>query len=602
MSTLLHELFHWGQQFPDAPAQRFKESGSWKTITAREYADRVYYMASYLESQGFQASDVSVIFAYNSPEWVHVDLGMVLLGGKSSGLYPNSSLADIQYILNHTQAKVLAVQNRDYYLKITGPNEENPLPNHIEKVIVFDGDTSMSSKAVAYEEAIALGKKSAADKNPKRFLDRLDKDAGSFLVYTSGTTGSPKGVMVSLDNLGFVSQGAINVWDLPVGEGDLFSFLPLCHVAEKEHGIGVGILGHFCVSFCSTFENLATEIVEIQPKLLLSVPRLWEKMMEGVKKKLDQAPATKKKLAHWAMGVARHYMNEKIKSGGSVGLSDVIQYRLADRLVLRKVRHALGLAKAELTASGAAALSPHVVEWFRGLGLRILNTMGQSECAGAYTYEDLKNEGIGTCGVPLPGAEIKIAQDGEILTRGRHVFKGYYKNEEATNEVLREGWLHTGDLGEFNEKGHLVIRGRKKEVMKTSGGKLVAPLPIEEKIKQCDFISQVCMVGDGKKYFSALITLTEETIEQLKDRPEAVENDLVVVDSKIIEPIQRQIEKVNAQLANYEKVKNFTVLAKEFSIDAGEMTPTMKMKRNVVEEHYSEIIDKMYASSEKAAG
>ncbi len=595
MSTILHELAHWATQFPDAPAQRFKEGGDWKTITAKEYSDRVFYVASFLESKGIRKDDTSVIFSYNCPEWTHVDLGVVLLGGKSSGLYPNSSLKDISYILGHTRAKVLSVQNREYYLKITGPHEENPLPDHIELVIVFDGDTSISSKAVAYDDVIAQGKRFAAEKKIKNYLDRVDKNAGSFLVYTSGTTGNPKGAMVSLDNLGFVSQGAINVWDLPVGEGDLFSFLPLCHVAEKEHGIGVGILGHMCVNFCSNFENLTAEIVEVQPSLLLTVPRLWEKMMEGVNRKLENAPPTKKKLAKWALKTGKKYMDAKIRDGGSVGFTDVIQYRLADHLVLSKIRKALGLSRSEACASGAAALSPHVVSWFRGLGIRILNTLGQTECAGAYVYEDLTNEGIGTCGVPLPGAEVKIAEGGEIITRGRHVFVGYYRNEEAMKDTVVDGWLHTGDIGEFNDKGHLLVKGRKKEIMKSSGGKMVAPLPIEEQVKECNIVSQVCMVGDGRKYFSALITLNEDMIEKLKGDQAAVKDEVIVMDPKILEQVKRQIEKVNSKLAGYEKIKNFTVLAKEFSIDDGEMTPTMKIKRHIVEQHFQHLIDKMYS-------
>ncbi len=597
MSPLLHDLAKWAEQNPNHPAQRYKEAGQWKTLSARDYWEHVFAMALFLESRGIGVEDVSIIFAYNCPEWVHTDLGMILLGAKSSGLYPNASLKDIEFILSETKARVLAVQDREYFLKITGPQQENPLPAHVELIIVYDGDTSISSKAVSYEDAIRQGMELAKYKKPDYFLARLNKDSGAFLVYTSGTTGNPKGAMVSLDNLAFVSQGAIQVWNLPVGKGDLFSFLPLCHVAEKEHGIGVGILGRLTVSFCSNFDSVSSELAEVQPKLLLSVPRLWEKMMEGVEQRLADAPSPRQQMARWAMAVGERVTNARIGGEGGIGFSDLIQYKLADRLVLSKVRKALGLGNSIACASGAAALPENVVRWFRKIGVRVLNTLGQTECSGAYVYEMLGGEGIGTVGVPLPGAEIKIAEDGEIWTRGRHVFKGYFKNPKATDETFTDGWFRTGDIGEFRGDGSLVVRGRKKEVLKTSGGKMVAPLPIEEKIKESPMIAQVCMVGEGRKFISALITLSEAEIKKAKDKPGAIGEESVVTDPDILARIQRVVDGVNANLAGYEKVKSFVVLAREFTVDSGEMTATLKLKRHIVERKFSHLIDQLYLAA-----
>jgi long-chain acyl-CoA synthetase len=590
MPTVLHRLHRWAESDPQSAAQRFKRNGTWETITAREFRDRVYHLALFFEARGMTSRDVMAVLSPNNPQWVHTDLAALLVGARSAGLYPNSTSKDIGYILDHTESKFVAVKDKEFFQKIES------LPSRVSIALVFDGDTSVSPLAVAYEAALAEGRKLASQKEVRTFddfLSKLDPHSGAFLIYTSGTTGSPKGALLSHDNLTYTSDMVARCWRLPYARGEMFSFLPLCHVAEKLQSVGVGITQRFTVNFCTKFDNVALELPEVQPTLLLCVPRLWEKMMEGVMHKVESGTGVKKKLAVWALDVGARIADAKF-TGRSPNPLDIIQYKLADKLVLSKVRHALGLAKAEVLASGAAALPPHVSKWFRRLGLEILEDFGQTESTGVICMTEPGVESAGTVGKPVPGMEAKLAEDGELLTRGRHVFKGYLKNDTATAETLKDGWLHTGDLGEFTQAGLIRIRGRKKEVLKTSGGKMIAPLPIEEQLKAAPIISQVCMVGDGRKYLSALITLSEGTANTLKKKG-GTENTRVVKDASIVKQVQGHIDELNSHLASFEQIKRFTVLANEFSIVDGEMTPTLKMKRNVIESRYQDVIDQMYA-------
>ncbi|WP_437318441.1 AMP-dependent synthetase/ligase [Sorangium sp. So ce385] len=596
MSTVLHRLDQWANESPYAPAQRYKSGGEWTTLTARDLRDRVHHLALFLESRGFDASQIGAILSYNCPQWVHVDLAALLVGGKSAGLYPNSTAKDIHYILTHTEATLLSVQNREYFQKISGEKGESAVPDSVRWILVFDGDTSIAPKAISYESALAEGRALAQRPGAKTYADylaKIDPKAGAFLIYTSGTTGNPKGAMISHDNLAYTSDIVAKYWGLPFARGTMFSFLPLCHIAEKLQNVGVGITQRYAVNFCSKFENVSVELPEVQPTLLLCVPRLWEKMMEGVMAKVRGGKGAKKKLAEWALSVGARVAEAKYAKRAPSPL-DALQLKLADRLVLGKVRAALGLGKAEMLASGAAALAPHISTWFRALGLEILEDFGQTESTGVICMTEPGVESAGTVGKPVPGVEFKLADDGEILTRGRHVFVGYYKDEAATAAALEDRWLHTGDLGEWNERGQLKIRGRKKEILKTSGGKMIAPLPIEEKLKAAEIISQVCMVGDGRKYVSALITLTEAKLAELKGRG-ALSSDAAITTPEVVDQVKAHIDALNAGLASFEQIKKFTVLGREFSVQDGEMTPTLKMKRNVIEQRFRGVIDQMYA-------
>jgi long-chain acyl-CoA synthetase len=595
MPTILHRLERWAESDPEAPAQRHKKNGQWETTSVRELRDRVYYLALFLESRGMGTADVGCIFSPNRPEWVHLDLATLLVGAKSAGIYPNSVEKEVQYVLAHTESRFVCVAGKPFYLKMGSAG----VSDQAQLVLSFDDDGGFHPKALTYAQALDEGKKLAKQRGTKSFSDflkKIDPQSGAILIYTSGTTGNPKGALLSHDNLVFTSDLASRHWKLPYANGSLFSFLPLCHVAEKLQSIGVGISQRYVVSYASKFEAVAEELPQVQPKLLLCVPRLWEKMMEGVMHKIHAASAPKKKLADWALNVGAQFSEIQL-SGKTPSLRLWAEYLAADQLVLSKIRQALGLAQAQALASGAAPLPAHVSRWFRSLGLEILEDYGQTESTGVICMTEPGVESAGTVGKPVEGTQFKIAPDGEILTRGRHVFLGYLKNESATQEALSDGWLHTGDLGEINSRGQVQIRGRKKEILKTSGGKMIAPVPIEDDLKsRVSTISQVCMVGDNRKYLSALITLTEDRLKELRHRKLGALDQPTISDSDVLSEIKKGVDALNRTLSGYEQIKKFSVLSREFSIAEGEMTPTLKMKRAVIEKKFADLIEGMYES------
>lgn len=306
--TLFHHLLDWVKQSPSAPAQRYKFAGKWMDITVKEYADRVFQIALYLESRGLKKGDISCIFSYNCYQWAQFDLAPSLIGARSAGIYPNSATQDIDYILDHTQAKVLCVQNEEYYRKCTAGRG---IPDSVELVVVFQGSADFAPNGVTYDEVLKEGKKLARDQKMKDRLASIDPHEPGFFIYTSGTTGLPKGAMLSQNNLVSAGEIILTEWKIPKGGEELFSFLPLSHIAEKVHNLSIGIWGRFTVNFCSSFDVVSTEIVEVKPTILLSVPRLWEKMKEGVEAKLVKAPLVKQKLAKWALQVGERVAKKR---------------------------------------------------------------------------------------------------------------------------------------------------------------------------------------------------------------------------------------------------------------------------------------------------
>lgn len=585
MSTVLHHLALWAEAEPDSMAQRYKDQDVWFSLTSKEFCDRVYWLALFFESQGMSACDILTIFSYNCFQWVHSELAAVLIGAKSAGIYPNSNSKDIKYILEHTETRFFCVKNKSDFEKIS-----EIIPKKIEIILVFEGDASFSSKAISYLDAIDRGYKiflnsNLSTKTLANYLERLDPKASSYVIYTSGTTGTPKAALLSNDNLVYTASIVANYWGISLSGGSVFSFLPLCHIAEKIQNLGAGVVMRHVVNYCTKFENVAQELVEVEPTLFLSVPRFWEKMMEGVLKKIHESSFFKKKLASLAFAIGKKKRQRKF------------YFWLADYLVFRKIRKALGLSKATITASGAAQLPAHVCQWFQSIGLEIREDFGQTESTGVICMTEPGKDSAGSVGKVVPGLEMKIADDGEILTRGRHVFQGYYKDDESTCAVLdADHWLHTGDLGEQNSQGLVRIFGRKKEVLKTSGGKMIAPLPIEEALKACSIISQVCLVGDGRRYVSAIITLTESELSKL-GKLQNVTKEPVITNEAVTREIQKCVDQVNQTLSSYQQIKRFVILSKEFSILDGEMTPTLKMKRNIIEKHYKSFIDQLYLSA-----
>jgi long-chain acyl-CoA synthetase len=421
-------------------------------------------------------------------------------------------------------------------------------------------------------------------------LDALRPESLGTFIYTSGTTGRPKAVMLTHDNLAWTAARAADLMAATPADR-LLSYLPLSHIAEQMMTIHAPAVAGSAVYYAESIEKLLENLLEVRPTVFFGVPRVWEKFQAGVAAKLAEATGPKAKLAQQAMAVGRQ-VTARHNQGLEPALTTQAQYKAFQRLVYHKVKAALGLDQARLCASGAAPVAVEVLEFFAGLDLPICEVYGQSEDNGPTTFNAPGHTRFGTVGPPFPGVEVKIADDGEILVRGRNVFTGYYKDPEATAEALEDGWLHSGDLGEFDADGFLTITGRKKDIIITAGGKNVAPKLIESGLKSHPLVSEAVVIGDRRKYLTVLLTLESEAAGRflaergLSGRPG--DSDAVKAE------IEKALDAVNTELARVEQVKKFTILSRELSMAEGELTPTLKVKRDVVLDHFAAEIEAMY--------
>ena len=412
------------------------------------------------------------------------------------------------------------------------------------------------------------------------------------LIYTSGTTGPPKGVMLSHGNLAWTAAVAKKIVDVRPTDA-MLSYLPLSHIAEQMFTIHAAATAGYAVYFAESIDKVPDNLKEVQPHLFFGVPRIWEKFHAGIAAKLREAPPLKRALVDWAMRVGRRTSADKCARRQPSGLL-ALQYALANRLVFAKLKPAVGLARARLCVSGAAPIAPDVLEFFSALDIIVHEVYGQSEDCGPTSFNLPGATDLTSVGRPIPGVEVRIAADGEILVRGPNVFMGYYKDPAATAETLVDGWLHSGDLGELTPDGFLRITGRKKEIIITAGGKNITPKNIEAALKQSPLINEATVIGDRRKYLTALFTLDPDAAAKFAT-DHHLNGHALHTDPTLIAAIQRHVESVNAQLARVEGIKRFCVLPRNLTVEDGELTPTLKVKRAVVQQHFAPEIEAMYA-------
>jgi len=412
------------------------------------------------------------------------------------------------------------------------------------------------------------------------------------LIYTSGTTGPPKGVMLTHDNLSFTAHQVRFVMSINHTER-LVSYLPLCHIAEQIFSIHGAITFGYEVCFAESIEKLPDNIKEIRPTIFFGVPRIWEKFYEGLSAKLKLATGVKAKLVDFAQTTATD--NHKHVNRGSlrspIGL---LKYKLANKLIYTKVKDALGLDQCRIMVSGAAPIAPEVLEFMQSLDMPIWEVYGQSEDTGPTSFNYRGKTKIGSVGMPFPGVTVKIAEDDEILVKGRNVFLGYYKDEAATNDALSDGWLHSGDLGKFDEDGYLHIIGRKKDIIITAGGKNITPKNLESTIKNMPFVHEAVVIGDRRKYLTALISVDDDGRAKYSEE-NGVAPGSVHEDAALQAAFQKGIDSLNSTVARVEQIKKFRILPRPLTIEDKELTPTLKVKRNIVQTNWAELIDQMYA-------
>jgi len=588
VETVPFKILRNGDFHANEAAYYEKASGDWKATTWRTYADEVVAAGKAMMALGVAPGDVVTILGFNQPSWVIADVAAMAIGAVPAGIYATNSPRECHYILDHSESPLLVIENEEQWQKIAEIRDSLP---KLKNVVVMRGGPQIDDPLVlSWEEFNAKGAEVASEDFDAR-LAALQADQLATLIYTSGTTGPPKGVMLTHDNLVWTATQAIQATG--IGKSDTsVSYLPLSHIAEQIFSIHGPAASGWAVYYAESIPQLADNLKEVQPTVFFAVPRVWERFQAGIQAELGHATGVKAKIAQWALDVATKTTELRNHGKEPTGLL-AAQYTVADKLVLSKVKKAIGLARAKILITSAAPISVEVLEFFGSLDIRIQEVYGQSEDCGPSTMNQSDAIRFGSGGRAFPGAEVRIAEDGEILVKGRNVFAGYYKDAEATAETLVDGWLHSGDLGEIDEEGFLWITGRKKDIIITAGGKNVAPKPLEGGLKNHALISEAVVIGDRRKFLSVLVTLDEEAAERYMR-----EHDLsgqAHEDPAIRGEIQRAIDELNTGFARVEQLKKFAILPRQLSIEGGELTPTLKVKRNKVSEHFADVIDGMYA-------
>lgn len=575
-----------------------KIDGVWKGITHAEFKEETERFALGLASLGIKRGDKVAIISENRPEWVFSDMAMQITGIVDVPLYPSLTADSVEFILNNSEAVAIIVSNKFQLNKI---NKIKSKCRSLKYVILYNAkDLPQDSTNIYTFREVQDRGLIYQKENPYFISESIKKCKETDLctvIYTSGTTGEPKGVLLTHKNI--VSNVHAAAEHLPFDKNDVFlSFLPLCHIFERTTGYYVGFSSGAAIYYADSIEAVAQNMAEVHPTIITTVPRLFERVFSKIRKNVESQSESKQKIFNWAVEVGREYVAAKKTDSVSLALS--LKHKAADRLVLKQLRDKMG-GRLKFFVSGGAPLQRELGEFFESIGILILEGYGLTESAPVIACNKVDNYKFGTVGKVFAGVEVKIASDGEILARGPNIMQGYFKNKKETDAVLRDGWLHTGDIGVFDAEGFLVITDRKKHLFKTSGGKYIAPTPIENLFLGSKYIDQFVLIGDRRMFLSALIVPDFEAIKEYADSNEIPYDDPEELTQKkeIYDLIEKDLERFQKQLANFEKVRKFVLLDKPFSLETGEMTPSLKLKRKVIEQRYGSLIDEMYTSLEK---
>ncbi len=594
--TIVSLFQHQESKRGDRPALRTKRAGAWETVTWGEWAKRSRAIAAELVALGAAMGDRAAIFANTREEWVFADVGILFAGGITVPVYQTLIGEQAAYILDDSEAKILFAENASFVQRIFDAS-----PSSIERltaIILFDGEgmeklsVALRAKATTLREILA---KKRTDDETSHVSDRASRVAPkdlATLVYTSGTTGPPKGVMLTHANFAFETGSVLDLVELSETDEQLL-FLPMAHIFAKilvVMQIRIGSITSFAESIVKAMDNA----MEVNPTYMGCVPRLYEKIYAAANDKAQKGSPLARSIFASSIDVGRHVARNNERGEKTSWLLSV-QHKLADKLVLSKVRARFG-NRIRFAITGGAPLAKELMEWFHGTGLIVLEGYGLTETTAASNITLPTKYRFGTVGAALPGVEVKIAGDGEILMRGPNIMRGYWKKEEATREVLEEdGWFHSGDIGIIDDQGFLKITDRKKDIIVTAGGKNVAPQNIENLLKQSPWISQAMVHGDKRPYLVALLTLNPEALDRFaRETGRTIAPEAYATDDGLRKQLQAEIDHANAKLSSFESVKKFAILPKDFTIEGGELTPTLKVKRKVVTEQHRAMLDAFY--------
>jgi len=578
----------------DKPDQLLhKQEGSWRAISTRQFCDRVRDLAVGLRSIGVRSGDRIAVLSENRPEWTITDYAALSAGAATVPIYPTLLPDQVEFILRDSGARVAFVSTPDQLAKVLAVRPSLP---ELREIVVFDAPAVLSAGTRPWSRLADEGAEASGRQGAAADFDQAGPGDLASIIYTSGTTGQPKGAMLTHGN--FVHNVTSCCAAIPFQTEDVcLSILPLSHIYER--------MVEYCylhrgatIAYAQAIETMAADIADVRPTIVCAVPRLFEKMFRRVLDNGSALPLPRRLIFRWAVEVARRY-GARHRDPGGPGLLLGAQQRLADRLVFSAVRKRLG-GRMRFFVSGSAPLSLEVARVFHGMGIRILEGYGLTETSPVIAVNRLDSTCLGSVGPPIEGVEVRIEADGEILTRGPSVMLGYHNNEAATREVLRDGWFATGDIGRFDAHGCLVITDRKKEVLKTSGGKMVAPQPIENLLRADRFIGQAVVIGDRRHFISSLIVPNFDQIRSYAEIKGIAETDMAALlrHPRILNLFERRIAAINERLPRYEQVRRFRLLEKEFTVEAGEITPTLKPRRKAIEERYRKAIESMYAEAD----
>jgi long-chain acyl-CoA synthetase len=594
--TLNEIFFDAIKRFDKPDALRFKKGDSYHSLSHREIEQRVRHCAIGLATLGIRTGERVAILSENRPEWAIADFACLTSGFTDVPIYPTLPPDQIAYILNDAATSAIFVSNSEQASKIAGIRSSIPSLTHVIAFEDVGPSADMTMTQLEQKGAAAESPQSVADY--RATADAVQPDDLATLIYTSGTTGNPKGVMLTHNNIRSNVEATRSI--LPLGAQDVsLSFLPLSHIFERMGDYLMWAVGS-SIAYAESIDTVPVNMTEIRPTVVFSVPRLYEKMYARVLQNALSGSFIKKRIFFWARDVAEKWADVRL-SGREPGGLLARKYAIAQKLVFSKLKARTG-GRLRYFVSGGAPLAPEINKFFFAAGLVILEGYGLTETSPVIGVNTPKDFRIGTIGRPVAGVEVKIAADGEILTRGPGVMKGYYNNPMATAESIdADGWFHTGDIGELRD-GFLAITDRKKDIIVTAGGKNIAPQPVENLVKTNKFVSQAVMIGDKRRFPAMLIVPNFEQLEAWAKRKNFIWTDRtqLIRMPAVMSKMEEEVLGMLSGLAQYERPKKIGLLEKDFSLEAGEMTPTQKVKRRVVDRNYKDVIDRMYAASPPA--
>jgi long-chain acyl-CoA synthetase len=596
IDTLPKALLNIVEKQPGRVAMRRKEYGIWRDITWAEYLEKVKQVALGLHALGVQHGEHVSIMGENRPEWLYSALGIVCAGGAWVGIYTTNPAPECQYVVDHSDAVVYICEDEEQLDKALLFRKNTP---KLRKLIVWDMEGLKHYKdpmLMSFDQLLELGQ--ATNRNsPALFTQLLEKvqphdTAG--IIYTSGTTGPPKGAMLSHENYLWVGQAARQVM-YTTHKDETISFLPLNHVYEQIFDIMFHLTVGHTVNFTENTDTVMADMRDVSPTVFHAVPRIWEKYYSAIVLKMADATWLKRTLYNTAIKIGTQY-NNRVLAKEKPPLHLKLAYQLAYFVIFRKLKKRLGFDRVRFGGSGAAPISHEILKFFQSIGIPIREGYGMTETTGVTHMSDEYHFKVGTVGRALPDTQVRIADDGEIVVKHKGIFKGYYKDEKQTAEVLKDGWLYTGDVGEIDSEGYLKLTDRKKDLIITAGGKNIAPQYLENLLKFSHYINDAVVIGDRRKYLTAIIVVDEENVTKFAQDNKVQFTTFATMTKapEVIELIQQEVDKVNQQVARVENIRKFRILDKKLYTEDGEVTPTMKVKRKAINAQYSELIESMY--------